>query len=105
MQDSTGAFVEGVKVTITNVETGVNIVSTTNSAGIYDVPSVPTGLYTITFSKTGFKNFVRKGVTLRDPDHRSRRHAASGLNVSEQIVVTAETPLVETETSDQQRGP
>ena len=64
VQDSTGAFVGGVKVTIANVETGVNIISATNSDGLYDVPSVPTGLYTITFSKTGFKNFVRKGGSL-----------------------------------------
>jgi len=45
VQDSSGAVVEGVKVTITNVGTGVSIVSATNAAGIYDVPSVPTGLY------------------------------------------------------------
>ena len=63
--DSTGAVVEGVKVTITNVDTGVSIVSTTTSAGVYDAPSVPTGSYTVTFSKTGFKDFVRKGVILQ----------------------------------------
>src|SRR5260221_12864277 len=65
VQDSTGAVVQGVQVTITNVETGISIVSTTNSAGIYDAPSVPTGPYTITFSKAGFKDLVRKGVTLQ----------------------------------------
>ena len=100
VQDSTGAFVEGVKVTITNVETGVNIVSSTNSAGLYDVPSVPTGLYTITFSKTGFKNFVRKGVTLEIQTIAVDGTLQVG-SISEQVVVTEETPLVETETSDQ----
>jgi hypothetical protein len=100
VQDSTGALVEGVKVIITNVETGVNIVSATNSAGIYDVPSVPTGLYTITFSKTGFKNFVRKGVTLEIQTIAVDGTLQVG-SISEQVVVTEETPLVETETSDQ----
>ncbi|MGA1984627.1 MAG: carboxypeptidase regulatory-like domain-containing protein [Candidatus Sulfotelmatobacter sp.] len=100
VQDSTGAFVEGVKVTITNVETGVNIDSATNSAGIYDVPSVPTGLYTITFSKAGFKNFVRKGVTLEIQTIAVDGTLQVG-SISEQVVVTEETPLVETETSDQ----
>ncbi len=100
VQDSTGAFVEGVKVTISNVETGVNIVSSTNSAGLYDVPSVPTGLYTITFSKTGFKNFVRKGVTLEIQTIAVDGTLQVG-SISEQVVVTEETPLVETETSDQ----
>ncbi len=100
VQDPTGAFVEGVKVTITNVETGVNIISATNSAGLYDVPSVPTGLYTITFSKTGFKNFVRKGVTLEIQTIAVDGTLQVG-SISEQVVVTEETPLVETETSDQ----
>jgi len=100
VQDSTGAFVGGVKVTIANVETGVNIISATNSDGLYDVPSVPTGLYTITFSKTGFKNFVRKGVSLEIQTIAVDGTLQVG-SANEQVVVTAETPLVETETSDQ----
>jgi outer membrane receptor protein involved in Fe transport len=100
VQDSTGAVVEGVKVTITNVGTGVSTVSVTNSAGIYDAPSVPTGLYTITFSKVGFKNFVRKGVTLEIQTIAVDGALEVG-NASEQVVVTAEVPLVETETTEQ----
>ncbi len=98
--DSTGAVVSGVTVTITNVDTGVSIVSTTNAAGIYDVPSVPTGSYTVAFSKAGFKNIVRKGVTLEIQTIAVDGTLQVG-SASEQIVVTAETPLVETETSDQ----
>src|SRR5277367_5903833 len=62
VQDSSGAVVEGVKVTILNIGTGVSITSATNSAGIYDAPSVPTGSYKITFSKSGFKDLVREGL-------------------------------------------
>src|SRR5580658_4001611 len=98
--DSTGAVLSSVKVTITNVETGVSIVSTTTSAGVYDAPSVPTGSYTVTFSKAGFKEFVRKGVTLEIQTIGVDATLQVG-STSEEIVVTAETPLVETETSDQ----
>ena len=100
VQDSSGAVVEGVKVTITNVETGVSIVSTTNSAGIYDAPSVPTGSYTVTFLKAGFKDFVRKGVILQIQTVAVDATLQVG-NATERIEVTAETPLVESETSDQ----
>jgi Carboxypeptidase regulatory-like domain/TonB-dependent Receptor Plug Domain len=100
VQDSSGAVLSSVKVTITNVETGVSIVSTTTSAGVYDAPSVPTGAYTVTFSKAGFKDFVRKGVTLEIQTIGVDATLQIG-SASEQIVVTAETPLVETETSDQ----
>jgi hypothetical protein len=100
VQDSTSAVVEGVKVTITNVETGVTIVLATNSAGIYDAPSVPSGPYTITFSKSGFKELVRKGITLQLQTIAVDATLQIG-NANEEITVIAEAPLLETETSDQ----
>jgi outer membrane receptor protein involved in Fe transport len=100
VQDSTGAVVQGVTVTITNVDTGVSLVSTTTSAGVYDAPSVPTGSYTLTFSKAGFKDLVRKGITLQIQTIGVDATLQIG-NASERIEVTAQTPLVETESSDQ----
>ena len=41
--DNSGTVVPGVKVTITNLQTGISTVTTSNSSGIYDAPSVPTG--------------------------------------------------------------
>src|SRR5258708_17101474 len=100
VQDSTGAVVSGVTVTITNLDTGISTVTTTNSAGIYDAPSVPTGPYTITFSKGGFKDLVRKGVNLPIQTIAIDATLQVG-NTTEQITVTAEASLLQTETSDQ----
>jgi outer membrane receptor protein involved in Fe transport len=100
VQDATGAVVEGVRVTITNTETGVNRATTSNSSGIYDAPSVPTGPYTITFSKSGFKDLIRKGVTLQVQTIAIDATLQVG-NTTESVTVTAEAPLLETETSDQ----
>src|SRR5580658_7972916 len=63
--DSSGAVVAGATVTITDVQTGVSRVSTTNSDGIYDAPSIPVGQYKITFSKAGFRTLVREGLALQ----------------------------------------
>ena len=98
--DATGAVVEGVTVSITNLATGLTTASTTNSAGIYDAPSVPSGPYTITFSKAGFKDLVRKGVTLEVQTIAVDAALQVG-NTTESITVTAEVPLLQTETSDQ----
>jgi outer membrane receptor protein involved in Fe transport len=100
VSDSSGAVVPGVAVTITNLETGTNIRLTTNSDGIYDAVAVPTGPYTVTFSKPGFRNFVRKGVVLQIQTVAVDGTLAVG-NATEQVVVSAETPLVETESSQQ----
>jgi len=98
--DPSGAVVAGVTVTITNVEKGVATVTTTNSAGIYDVPSMPTGPYKITFSKSGFRNTVREGLTLQIQTIGVDVVLQVGA-VSEEIVVNEDAPLLETETSDQ----
>jgi hypothetical protein len=100
VEDSTGAVIGGVAVTITNVETGVSVVSTTNTAGIYDAPSVPTGPYTVTFSKVGFRDFVRQGVTVQLQTIAVDATLQVG-KASEAVTVTAEIPLLQTETSDQ----
>jgi hypothetical protein len=100
VSDSSGAVVNGVKVTIINVQTGVATVTTTNSAGIYDAPSVPTGQYKITFSKTGFRNSVREGLTLQIQTIGVDVVLQVGA-VSEEIVVNADAQQLETETSDQ----
>jgi hypothetical protein len=98
VQDPTGAVVEGVTVTILNVDTGITTLTTTNAAGLFDAPSVPTGSYTITFSKSGFKDLVRKGVTLQIQTIAVDATMQVG-NTTETVTVMA-TPL-QTETSDQ----
>ncbi len=100
VSDPGGAVVPGVSVTITNVQTGVATATTTNSAGIYDVPSVPVGQYKITFSKAGFRHLVREGLTLQIQTIGVDATLQLGA-VSENVVVTSDAPLLETETSDQ----
>jgi len=100
VQDPTGAVVEGVTVTILNVDTGITTLTTTNAAGLFDAPSVPTGSYTITFSKSGFKDLVRKGVTLQIQTIAVDATMQVG-NTTETVTVIGDAPLLQTETSDQ----
>ena len=41
--DNTGAVIPGAEVKVTNIETGVEITSTTNEVGFYAVPSLNPG--------------------------------------------------------------
>ena len=100
VMDATGAVVPDVAVSIMNVDTGVVTPTTTNQSGVYDVPFVPPGNYTIKFTKKGFRDFVREGIIL---------HVETlGINVTlelgvsnQEVVVNSAAPLVETETSGQ----
>lgn len=100
VSDPSGAVVTGCTVTITDTLTGVSTVTTTNSAGIYDVPNLPIGQYKIAFSKSGFRNGVREGVTLTIQTIAVDETLQLGA-ATEEVVVKADIAQLETETSDQ----
>ncbi len=56
--DPAGAAVSGATVTATSVERGTTYTAVTNDAGLYRIPSVPAGNYTLTVDKTGFTTAV-----------------------------------------------
>jgi len=98
--DATAALMPGVTVTILNLDTGVTNELVTNSAGIYDTVSILPGRYQLTFSKTGFETVVRGPITLGV----AVITVDAQLNVGatqQQVEVTAEAPLLKTETAEQ----
>src|SRR5436853_7911463 len=64
MTDATGAVVPGVKVTVSNNSTGVQITAVTDNVGNYRVDFLPPGTYQITVENPGFKKFVRDNIVL-----------------------------------------
>ncbi|MBI3697436.1 MAG: TonB-dependent receptor [Acidobacteria bacterium] len=97
--DPTGAVVPNVSITI--VQSGTNFTSTavTNNEGIYRVPSLQPGLYTVSFEAPGFKKSVRESVELRTGDTLAVDMTLQVGNVAESVEVTGATTLLETETS------
>src|SRR6266511_3944284 len=65
VRDANGSVVSKATITVTNVQTNVSIRSETNDQGLYTVPSLKPGPYSITVEKAGFKKSVRSGVTLQ----------------------------------------
>ncbi len=62
--DPSGAVVAGAHVTVHSIGTGLDRVVNTDSAGLYDVPSLQPGDYKIEAKATGFSNYVVTKVTL-----------------------------------------
>lgn len=98
--DPSGAVVPNASVTVSNIQTGVKTHTTTNGQGLYDVPSLLPGNYSIRFSAPGFKEFVREGVTLQVETIAIDAKLQIGTS-SQQVTVTAQAPLLQTESSDQ----
>ncbi len=98
--DSTGAIVAGAKVTIVNEGTGLTRVLTADSNGEYTAPALPTGHYTVTSEMTGFKTVALSNIEL-GVDQRVRiniKHEVGAM--TESVSVTADTPLIQTSSSE-----
>jgi hypothetical protein len=98
--DSSGAVVAGAAVSIKNLQTGLVTPTSTNQDGLYDVPFLVPGQYTITYSKQGFRDVVRQGIVLQVETLEVGVTLQLGASTQE-VVVTSQAPLVETETTEQ----
>lgn len=63
-QDTTGAVVPEVAVTVRNLETGAARTAATDDRGYYRALSLPVGRYEVVAEKPGFKKQVRTGINL-----------------------------------------
>src|SRR6202035_1040151 len=62
--DPQGSAVSGAKVTLTDQDTGVSRDIVASDQGFYRINELPPGLYTVTVSVAGFKQFVAKDVNI-----------------------------------------
>jgi Carboxypeptidase regulatory-like domain len=64
VRDTTGAVLPGVSITATNTESGLMRTVVSNETGSYNFQSLPVGPYELTTDLPGFKQQVRRGITL-----------------------------------------
>jgi len=60
VSDPTGAIIPGATIIVTNVETKVVYQTLTNENGLYQVPLLPIGTYTVSAEVPGFQKAVTK---------------------------------------------
>ncbi|WP_031497785.1 carboxypeptidase regulatory-like domain-containing protein [Bryobacter aggregatus] len=98
--DSSGASVGGAKVTALEVNTGVSRPAETNASGNYSFLNLAPGLYTVSVELTGFRKAVRENVDVVLNSTVRIDLALQPGQVTEQIVVTADVPLLQTDRTD-----
>lgn len=97
VMDTSGAVVAGAAVTATNVDTGVPTKTVSNQDGIYVVPNLPPGRYSVEFKRDGFKTLQRPAITLESTKvARIDAQLAVGA-VSQSMTVTADAPVLDLE--------
>src|SRR5205809_6994393 len=97
--DPSGAPISGASVTATDTERGIVWTAKTNDAGVYNLPRIPVGNYTLKVSAPGFQTAVHPPFTLvLNQSARIDVQMKMG-QVSQTVEVTSAAPVLKTETT------
>src|SRR5215472_2495942 len=98
--DPTGAPVPSSTVNTKNLETGATRTTSTDDAGRYLLLSLPVGEYELRVTKAGFQEAVRSGIRLVVGQEASVDLKLQLREVSAEVRVRGDAPIVSTTTSD-----
>jgi hypothetical protein len=97
--DSTGAVVAGASITATNVATGIETTTPSNSEGVYTISQLRDGTYRLRASRPGFKEFRVQSISLVARDLRRVDVMLEVGAVETAVEVYGGATLIETETA------
>jgi hypothetical protein len=97
--DASGAVIPGADVAAKHSGTGVVTNAVTNSGGLFSLPSLPIGTYTVTITLQGFKTVVIQNVVLTAALPASVKATMEVGGVSEQVTVSSTSEVVQTQTA------
>ena len=99
VRDTTGAVIPGATVTATNTETNLQRSVTTNASGLYSITDLPPGRYRAQTSLDGFQTNIRENIELVVGQQLVMNVALQIGEITQQVTVTSEAPLVDTSTA------
>src|SRR2546427_8095041 len=98
--DQSGAVVPGATVVAVNSATAVESKTTSTSAGAYTLPYLPSGTYTIRVSAPGFRTSTAENIILRVAQDLTVNINLEVGQVSQQVTVIDQPPLIDTGTAE-----
>ena len=96
--DNSGGAIPGAAVVVKG-ESGVSFEAISNGEGLFSVPSVPPGAYTVTVSLSGFKTAVLKDVRVAAGTPASVKAVLEVGQLTETVTVAASSELINTQTA------
>jgi len=97
--DPSGAALVGVKISVTQLSTGITRETTSSDTGSYLFSTLPIGHYRLRAEINGFRNAIVEDVAVAEGDRlRVDLHMEIG-QVSDSVLVTAQTPALQADSS------
>lgn len=96
VMDPQGKAVPGATVVVKNVATNVATTVATSDRGLYTIPPVNPGNYTVSVSTPGFKQWVQTNIELRVADRKTVDVRLELGSPTDTVTVSAEAILIDT---------
>ena len=98
--DSSGGVVQGARVKVHNVDTGLEQTATTKNDGSFSIVDLPIGTYTVTLTKDGFKTEVHSTILVQGNRTTTVNGSLQPGEVSTSVTVSATPLLNQTDTTN-----
>jgi outer membrane receptor protein involved in Fe transport len=100
VRDSSGAVVSGATVLLHSKGTNLDRSITTNSAGIYVIPQIQPGDYSVKVSQSGFRTEIKSNITLDVNQTATLDLTLTPGSIQETVQVEAAAATLETSTAE-----
>jgi carboxypeptidase family protein len=97
LTDSSGAMIQGAKVTLLDEQKGYHFTTKSDSEGHYLFASIPPGLYSVTAEMPGFEKTVRTHIRLNVTENPSANLTLKIASASQTVEVNAQTVTIDTQ--------
>ena len=101
VSDSTGALIPGVRIVLTNTNTGANSETVTTGTGNYTLLSLPAGTYALKVAHQGFSTYEQSNIQVQVAVTTRVEVVLSVGSAAESVQVTAESTALKTESAEQ----
>ncbi len=98
--DSNGGIIPGAAIQAQQTATGITVNVVSSDAGLYVFPNLPTGVWTISAEKAGFKKSIEDGVQVFIAQRQPLDIQLQIGDVKQSVEVASKQTLLETETSE-----
>jgi hypothetical protein len=97
--DSSNSVVPNATVAVLDVDKGVTRTVTTDADGFYSAPNLVPGSYKVNVTAQGFQTYVHSGIQLTVGEKQVLNVSMTVGQISQQVQVTSEAPVVELQSS------
>src|SRR5919198_609337 len=101
VQDTSGAILPGVSVTVTHQGTNLTRETVSDDRGEFALPALPAGAYAIRIELSGFKTYTSQGLNLSAGQEVRQTYALEVGALAETVTVVEHAPLIQTASTAQ----